>query len=173
MPAYPSAACSPAAIAPQTLRKKREEERVRERKSKRKRKKKRKSPLLVLISCFLYLLKVTSPLFSIFSVFLSLNFARSLFPILFALFFASLSFSSLPFPFPFARSCERLSQAGHVPFRAGPFPFVRIVSTCVRVHVSRLMLLTFETCTPSERCTPAHTRQMKTPRFHDAHVGPA
>ena len=43
---------------------------------------------------------------------------------------------------------------------------------CSAVHESRLTDLTRDTWTPRLRCMPAHRIQRKTPRFHDAHLGP-
>lgn len=43
---------------------------------------------------------------------------------------------------------------------------------CSGVHWSRLTDLTLDMCTPRFLWMPAHLMQIKTPRFHEAHLGP-
>ena len=50
-------------------------------------------------------------------------------------------------------------------------PVFFMLSTCSVVQLSILKLLTFETCVPNLRCSPAQRMHRNTPRFHDAHPG--
>ena len=45
-------------------------------------------------------------------------------------------------------------------------------ATCSGSQVSKVVDLTFEQCTPNDRCTPEQFKQMKQPRLTEAHVGP-
>ena len=51
-------------------------------------------------------------------------------------------------------------------------PIAWAKATCSGSQVSSVVERTLEQCTPSDRCTPEQLRQMKQPRFTDAHVGP-
>mmetsp|Transcript_34079 Transcript_34079/g.84991 ORF Transcript_34079/g.84991 Transcript_34079/m.84991 type:complete len:293 (+) Transcript_34079:172-1050(+) len=50
-------------------------------------------------------------------------------------------------------------------------PLFTMALTCSTVQSSSLKLSTLLTCTPSLRCTPAHSRHSTTPRFDEAHTG--